>query len=1385
MEKQTISSQRQNSFEKWEPIVHAGSIIITSALAHSAYLSERISGTISKEGIILACVANGVASYLGPKISDAFGIDSNWKKVAITVSTFAVLSFATPYIATNLLMEVVGEVTQGFVLTLGLSSLFIRATVFTLYTLSQVNQRGISTPEQIASPKEIETLAAKELAEYKVELESDNYKKWNDLSFSMQMAFNKKWPDSKSRIPFTKLADAVINSSEDLDIILSATKESRTKEFAQFLFDHDLPPMRRDYEQKELPSLNYALGIVEIEALSNEKVRWYHTAFCIEKKVLTTDLKEVKEYQHSWYFHHLNKHLSEWKALPLQTQYAFNTHFFSVLNKKLPLFLRTLNEILGADQPLINDLQKQYADDFSLWIAMSPAFCKELNKKFKVPITLLQNANDIRKLSKKELETFRQAFENEQISMDQFTPDLYQVFQERFIMKGIEVPECVNLIADNYVPTWKKVAVIGLVINLIAAPMLAIFGLPFLTRSSKNQKNDPCMGEGCKPEPIFTAYPNQSRRSSFGETVSPNQINLPTSHANNTNCENVEVHSPNHFQPIFFTPPLVLEANRCTYVTTQENPFCGNLETANRSVDSQFAIQPNVKLVLEASKENRVAIPNQSMRSSFGETVSPIQINLPTSHANNTNCENAEVRSPNHSQPIFVGPPLVLEADRYTHVTIQENPFCGNLGATNRSEDSQFAIQPNVKPVSETASVLLENKISTIWSHEAKPDQLGSLPSQPDVNSSDCEVKSKIIDSNPAYIFGVNQKLNHKERGNQTLANDQSMLGECIVQFNQENSSQRKAEESNNDYSQTYSYGTGGILAFIILMVFKVARRKFSHLGSRETVGMGLEEKREPVKEPENSQDPDQSKEITTFNQAKQPDNKEDEVPSVNPEGMQKGENSDLTGIRPLPLATALLEAEKIDMQNVLRPTLATGVPVIQKPSTPPSEAKRKNEGNFVGKENIKPNVSASYIDTMNESSKIIPLITKDTLKDCKSMFINLPEWKGVSLMQGSPRKNSSFAWQGMPIKKGDKYELESKEKLLAGYQSPLDRFKNSSDNLPSIPKDFNPESFVYPNGSIVLDITEKEMGIDRFKEAYFILSEDSHKLDALCFHGNKEITESPSWIFGRKIPTKAAIFQIKTLAFRDFPSLNVSFLMKIGKDFPNIACLDLRGTELRDDINKLEELKKRFILLGPNNDSNAAEHLKALNKFLLDAINESSNEKINDLLLLLFPKIGMNDSRYSNISPAACFVSNLSFLRGLPISDSTFKELMVRLPYYFRSVKMLDISKCEKLTLASFQLLEKISIERLSMIDCQCLLSNNSQINMDFEKFRKTLDNLIKKGLIFIDMRLLLGVDQAFINKTRPILKQNPTGVYPELHCSMLKEGKYEFKKEQYRVRK
>ena len=141
MSQPDISGISQSFIVKWEAVLNTGLFLTASAVIGSTRMIEWIKGPVTKEGMLLTSLLNGVATISGSMLAKKYHLDSPYYKGIIAMSSIALGSFATPYITSTLFAKTIARISLPASFTIGAANLIIRLTTYALYNLLEETQK--------------------------------------------------------------------------------------------------------------------------------------------------------------------------------------------------------------------------------------------------------------------------------------------------------------------------------------------------------------------------------------------------------------------------------------------------------------------------------------------------------------------------------------------------------------------------------------------------------------------------------------------------------------------------------------------------------------------------------------------------------------------------------------------------------------------------------------------------------------------------------------------------------------------------------------------------------------------------------------------------------------------------------------------------------------------------------------------------------------------------------------------------------------------------------------------------------------------------------------------------------------------------------------------
>ncbi len=234
---------------------------------------------------------------------------------------------------------------------------------------------------------------------------------------------------------------------------------------------------------------------------------------------------------------------------------------------------------------------------------------------------------------------------------------------------------------------------------------------------------------------------------------------------------------------------------------------------------------------------------------------------------------------------------------------------------------------------------------------------------------------------------------------------------------------------------------------------------------------------------------------------------------------------------------------------------------------------------------------------------------------------------------------------------------------------------------------------FLDPEGMLTIAIEYKKEKIP------FLFMAKQHEVERVtlekfpieCLWGT---SGDHSFLESLKIFTKIHTLQLKDCTFTK------DQLVTIAKLFPNITCFIIEGARNQGAEDEVYEALRESHIIVLGNKNNLTDQVNNLNRKLFNLVktyqpNISTNEE-NKFIENFF-----KEKEGKRFSPAAPFMRNISFLGGVPVKDWALKKILPRLKACFPNMKVLNLSKCQELSVFSLRHLGELDLDALSMDDC------------------------------------------------------------------------------------
>ena len=361
-----------------------------------------------------------------------------------------------------------------------------------------------------------------------------------------------------------------------------------------------------------------------------------------------------------------------------------------------------------------------------------------------------------------------------------------------------------------------------------------------------------------------------------------------------------------------------------------------------------------------------------------------------------------------------------------------------------------------------------------------------------------------------------------------------------------------------------------------------------------------------------------------------------------------------------------------------------------------------------------------------------MPLINKGNIKDCQ-IYLKVHNIPGLSISQVRYEEGEdpdSKTW-GMDMAPGTP-ESKLKEEQGEKYQTPFKKLQSAKFKVNNSAVS-DPNKFLRPEGTTEMVVKGNQEVLKK-----------THLIDRLVY---EEFSEDFPMEKG------GVLSKIHTLVLKGTQEISIKKLEEIAKTFPNIACFDLSEIKVEGD---LVTFKKKHIVLLPK-ENNIRTMFDELDEKLFNLV-----KGYNDQFYLQFKS---SDDLDSLFHPAAPFITNIAFLRGLPMRESIFKALAPRLKCSFPNIRTLNLSKCERLTTNTLEDIAKLGIKKLFMLDCPMLpYSRVAKVSKEIEfETNKASTEGWNYGIPKLTIEPSNKPTEEDINQTGSVYYKNPRFSDPE----------------------
>ncbi|CCB88877.1 hypothetical protein [Simkania negevensis] len=388
-----------------------------------------------------------------------FNPQSTEAQIAATVMGLALSTIALPYIIGKWAIHSVIRLNFETSVRTAVTSLLVKTTVFTLYTLgkSLVDQYHWETPKKL---KDLDNLGTSQLQHVKAFFMDHTDQKEN-LTLALQHALT---------IPLGKCSGIGDGwTKESLQAVqgqdLSFLTLEQKKELNRLFLQNHLLPSKRDYVKEELPSIPESLS-----KLSLEQLTWTHLIAQLSDTAVSPEL--AKQFYEQGFYPAKTEWI-DW-ALPIQVELLSKTDLSWVKND------------------LIAHPEK--------WRALDLETQRKLKEKITLPYLVFpQTKGEVNALTVAELKSYWEAFKINNNLKKEFPLEMRRVFAarlektlgcnaNRLFTKGEERDEPYYLFGRV---TPKQALAVGFIVMVVAVPALAAIGSLYYGASTTPPSQEP------------------------------------------------------------------------------------------------------------------------------------------------------------------------------------------------------------------------------------------------------------------------------------------------------------------------------------------------------------------------------------------------------------------------------------------------------------------------------------------------------------------------------------------------------------------------------------------------------------------------------------------------------------------------------------------------------------------------------------------------------------------------------------------------------------------------------------------------------------------------------------------------------------------------------
>lgn len=347
---------------------------------------------------------------------------------------------------------------------------------------------------------------------------------------------------------------------------------------------------------------------------------------------------------------------------------------------------------------------------------------------------------------------------------------------------------------------------------------------------------------------------------------------------------------------------------------------------------------------------------------------------------------------------------------------------------------------------------------------------------------------------------------------------------------------------------------------------------------------------------------------------------------------------------------------------------------------------------------------------------EMFPKITSHNFREIQSL-LSSPELEGITLSVVTEEDRTVVSEEG-------KKEVYSQATWGTADGEAFDKAKDSYTSV----KLTNKQQFLEPIGTIELRIDCREVASRHLK----LLLAQSHQIHRL-------VLINPDIEVLKIAEQEGVLSNIHSLVIQEHEDLKCDQLYQIADRFKNIACFDVRGCPLDQELSEVFmaahivcqtrcQTQKTVQFADQKGFDNIEEQFEHLNKTILfEQMMKTFDRKSSDALH--FAKFLPPADQKSLFHPAAPFVTKLCCFRGSEIGSIHLKNLMPRLAKSFPHLRVLDFGGCKLLDCEALSYMQNYPVLNLYLNGCEGIFYRQFREDQELSRRKTKTEYVFQNG--------------------------------------------------------